>query len=131
MYQEYSSIPLWNPVQSLVFVSDYLHIAPTQTGVPELNQSLFSSGNNANMLNVLTDFQVQLTATNLYNPIVYFAAVNPEERMIDLRTTQPMNTVDIKAYWRTPFNDLVPLYLHSNCAAIIKLLFRHKRFNSG
>ena len=113
MYQEYSSIPLWNPVQSIVFCSDYLHITPTQTGIPELNQSLISSGNNANLLNVLTDFQVQLSNTNLYYPIVYFASVNPEQRMIDLRTTQPMNTVDIKAYWRTPFNDLVPLHLHA------------------
>ena len=97
----------------------------------ELNQSLVSSENNANMVNVLTDFQVQLSNTNLYNPVVYYTATNPEERMIDLRTTQPMNTVDIKVYWRTPFNDLVPLYLHSNCSASIKILFRHKRFNSG
>ena len=120
---------LFRSVQSIAFVSDHLHITPTQTGVPELNQSLVCSGNNATMLNVLTDFQVQLTNTNLYNPIVYFAAVNPEERMIEMRTTQPMNTLDIKAYWRTPFNDLVPLYLHSNCCASIKLLFRHRSFN--
>ena len=32
MTQEYSTAQLWNPIESIVFKSDYLHVEPTNTG---------------------------------------------------------------------------------------------------
>ena len=130
MFQERESISLWNPIMNIVFMSNHLQPVATYTGVPQSDTNLLSLGDNNNFANILTDFQVALSKDNGYNGIVYFAAVNPEERMLDLRSGgSGINTVDLQVYWKSRTGQLVPLYLHSNCYASVKLLFRKKSFN--
>jgi hypothetical protein len=131
MYQERESISLWNPIMSIVFMSNHLQPVPTYTGIPQSNTNLLSLGDNNNFANILTDFQVALSKDNGYNGIVYFAAVNPEERMLDLRGMNGLNTVDVQVYWKARSGTLVPLNLHSNGYAAVKLLFRKKNFNNS
>ena len=130
MTQEYSSVPLWNPIESIVFTSDFLHVEPTNVGSISDNAAntitLSSDGNNANFANIITSFQVQISPTNGYNPTIDYVAVNPNQRLIDLKGTQPMNTLDIKAWWRTNFNELIPIELDSNCMASMLLCFKRK-----
>jgi hypothetical protein len=131
MYQERESISLWNPIMNIVFMSNHLQPVATFTGVPQSNTNLLSIGDNNNFANILTDFQVALSKDNGYNGIVYFAAVNPEERMLDLKGTTGINTVDLQVYWKARSGTLIPLNLHSNCYASVKLLFRKKSFNNS
>jgi hypothetical protein len=136
MTQEYSTVQLWNPIESIVFTSDYLHVEPTNTGsVRDISSSsnsltLSSDGNNANFANIITSFQVAISPTNSYNPSIDYVAVNPEQRQIDLKGTSPINTLDIKGWWRTYFNELIPLELDSNCGASMLLCFRRKDYGN-
>jgi hypothetical protein len=132
MFQERESVSLWNPIMSIVFMSNHLQPVPTYTGVPQSNTNMLSLGQNNNFANILTDFQVALSKDNGYNGIIYFAAVNPEERMLDLTYSgSGLNTVDLQVYWKSRSGTLVPLNLHSNCYASVKLLFRKKDFNNS
>lgn len=136
MTQEYSTVQLWNPIESIVFTSDYLHVEPTNIGsVRDISSSsnsltLSSDGNNANFANIITSFQVQISPTNSYNPSIDYVAVNPEQRQIDLKGESPINTLDIKGWWRTYFNELIPLELDSNCGASMLLCFRRKDYGN-
>lgn len=136
MIQEYSSVQLWNPIESIVFTSDYLHVEPTNTGalndITSSNNSLTlsSDGNNANFSNIITSFQVAISPTNSYNPSIDYVAVNPEQRQIDLKGSSPVNTLDIKGWWRTYYNELIPLELDSNCGASMLLCFRRKDYGN-
>ena len=108
-------------------MSNHLQPVATYTGVPQSDTNLLSLGDNNNFANILTDFQVALSKDNGYNGIVYFAAVNPNERILDIRPSgSGMNTVDLQVYWKSRTGQLVPLYLHSNCYASVKLLFLKK-----
>jgi hypothetical protein len=73
MYQEASTVSLWNPVASLVFCSTMLPICPTQTSKPNIisnqNNNLSSGGDNSNLTNILSDFEVAIQDTNSYRPL--------------------------------------------------------------
>ena len=126
--QEQSSIALWNPIKSIVFTTSLLPVEPCMIGVPnEQSQRLSSVGNNSNFINVLTDFVVPVSPSNGYNPCIDYNPTS-EYRLIDLRGTSPLNAVDVSVYWKTHNNQLVPFYLHSNCSAHIKIMFRLKSF---
>jgi hypothetical protein len=126
--QEQSSIALWNPIKSIVFTTSLLPVEPCMIGVPnEQSHRLASVGNNSNFINVLTDFVVPVSPTNGYNPCIDYNPTS-EYRLIDLRGTSPLNALDVSVYWKTHNNQLVPFYLHSNCSAHIKIMFRLKSF---
>ena len=72
VFQEYSTIPLWNPVQSIVFCSNTIPIVPNQLSTPLLyvNGSVISnSGNNANISQVITDF---VADDGIYKPSITY-----------------------------------------------------------
>ena len=80
MYQEISTVSLWNPVASIVFCSSMLPIYPTQTSKPKIisNESnIFSSnGDNNNLTNILSDFEIAIQDTNSYRPFyTLFASI--------------------------------------------------------
>ena len=96
--QEMSSIALWNPVASIVFSSSLLPIIPTQTSVPRdvggQTNHLISSGNNSNLLPILSDFSIAVGPDNQYRPSVEY---NPgaEYRLLDMNSTANLNRIDI------------------------------------
>jgi hypothetical protein len=130
VYQEMSSIALWNPVSSIVFASSLLPIVPTQTSAPKDlgGNNLVSGGNNSNLLPTLSDFSIAVDANNQYRPMVEY---NPgaEYRLIDVNSTMNLNRIDIIVYWKDRHGTLHPFNLQPGCSASVKLMFRRKDFN--
>ena len=133
--QEVSSLAMWNPIASVVFCTGMLPIVSTNTSLPityggSSNDNLASNGNNSNLTNIISDFEIAVTETNQYRPIIIY---NPssEYRLLDMHSSLNLNRIDISVFWKTQFGDLVPLRLQPGCAAHIKLMFRHRTFYLG
>jgi hypothetical protein len=132
MYQEYPTSSLWNPINSLVFTTGTLPVAPTSVSAPVVfgtnTSALTSGGNNSNISNQLTDFEVPVTEGWEYKPNVFYTPT-AEYRFIDLLGNTPLNNIQISVFWKDAFGNLHPFYLNSGCNANIKCLFRRKDFN--
>jgi len=131
MYQEYSTAPLWNPVQSLVFSTGLIPVVPSLISAPKVfgqEANLFNTGNNANIASIITDFEVALTKGNEYKPSVNY---NPssEYRLFDMNGNNPLSAVQITVFWKDKFGGLHPFYLTSGSTANIKIMFRKKEYN--
>jgi hypothetical protein len=133
VHQEISTVSTWNPVASIVFGTSLIPVLPTQTSPPKLfngdSTNMTSGGNNANISSILTDFEVSVTENNQYRPTIN---MNPtsEFRLIEMNSVTNLNKIDLIAYWKTHYGDLIPLKLQPGCAAHVKLMFRHRRFNN-
>ena len=124
---------MWNPIASIVFSTGLLPIFATNTSPPtsysvHSKSNFTSSGNNSNLTNIITDFEIPMSETNQYRPVIYY---NPssEYRLVDMRSIINMNMLDITVFWKTHYGEYIPLKLQPGCAAHIKLLFRHRKFN--
>jgi len=123
VYQEYSTIGLWNPVTSIVFTSNTLPIVPNQVSAPLLfyDGRIITAGNNSNISQVITDFQTDglYKPTILYNPLA-------EYRRIQLQGNRPLTNIDITIFWKNRLGELIPFRLSSGSTATIKILFEKK-----
>ena len=126
---------MWNPIASVVFCTGMLPIISTNTSIPITyggfsNDTLASNGNNSNLTNIISDFEIAVSDTNQYRPIIVY---NPgsEYRLMDMHSSLNLNRIDISVFWKTQYGDLVPLRLQPGCPAHIKLMFRHKTFYLG
>ena len=127
-YQEYPTIPLWSPIQSIVFVSSLIPMSPALTSVPKIIVSgqLLNSANNANLSSIITDIEVPLDKGFEYKPSINYTPQG-EYRMVALNGNNPVNTIQIQVFWKDKLNVIHPLYLIGN--ANIKLMFRNKKYN--
>jgi len=132
--QEISTVALWNPVASIVFCTSLIPIIPCNTSPPKLfgdnNTNLISSGNNSNLTNILTDFEISISDTNQYRPFVSYAP-SSEYRLIDMNNVVNLNKIDLFCFWKSHYGELIPLKLQPGCAAHLKILFRHRRFGES
>ena len=125
--QEYSTISIWNPVQSIVFTTTSIPILPTNSGTPYIfdDTAIIANGNNANIMSIITDIQV---GDGMYRPFVEYTPTS-EYRLTDLVGNSAISNIDIYAYWKDSMGNLYPLMLSSGCSASFKLLFRKRSFN--
>ena len=133
VYQELSSVGLWNPVRAIVFTSNTLPIYPTQTSPPKLynSQSTGMTGSGApNISNILSDFEIPISSTNQYRPEISYTPPG-EYRLIDLFNNENLSKIDLNVWWRDKFNNLNAFLLQPGCSADIKLMFRSKRYYLG
>ena len=133
MFQEVSSIALWNPVASIIFASALLPIKTTQTSLPRnigSNEDAFANvGNNSNLISAISDFSIAVDGNNQYRPMVIYNP-NAEYRLIDMNSYMNLNRVDIIAYWKDKFGNIHPFELSPGNAASVKIMFRRKDFNT-
>jgi hypothetical protein len=133
---EYSPVPMWNPIASLVFTSSLLPITMSFTSIPQVSNSssyditFTNTGNNAQISNMLSDIQVGLVTGSEYKPSVLYVP-GAEYRLIDMLGNNPIFQASFGVSWKTKFGQIVPFRLGSQCGANIKILFRRKRFNLG
>jgi hypothetical protein len=133
---EYSPVPMWNPISSLVFTSGLLPITLSFTSVPTVsNSSRFdetytNSGNNAQISNMLSDIQVGLVSGSEYKPSVLYVPAG-EYRLIDMNGNSPIFQASFSIAWKTKFGQVIAFKLGAQCGANMKILFRRKRFNLG
>lgn len=122
--QEFSTISNISPVSSIVFTTSTLPIVANQLSSPiiSVNGQLVGASSNSNFLSIISDLQVndQFYKPNiLYNP-------SAEYRFLDLISSQPINNIDIRCWWKTKTGNFKPFYLFSGMSATMKLLFRKK-----
>lgn len=130
MYQEFSVIPVWNPVKSFIFTSNLLPVNASLEGDPIVigNGGFALPDNSINALsNVLTDYQVELIRGNETRPIVQYVP-SAEYRLFDLVGNNPLGTINLQCFWRDRFNNLNPFKLRTGCSASIKIMFRNKKY---
>ena len=90
--------------------------------------NLVGSGNNANLTNIITDFEVPVSELNQYRPSIEYVP-STEYRLIDMNKLVNLSQVDLAVFWKTHYGNYVPFRLQPGCAAHMKILFRNKRFN--
>lgn len=128
--QEYPTTPLWNPVQSIVFTTSLLPIAPSIVSTPVLfgaGTALSTAGNNSGIANILTDLEVPLEKGWENKPSINYVPT-AEYRLFDLNGNAPLNAIEISVNWKDNFGRLNPIRLGSGCSASIKIMFRRKDF---
>ena len=103
--------------------------SPAKTYSDVWSTNLISTGNNSNLTNIITDFEIPISETNQYRPVIFY---NPtaEYRLVDMHSTLNLNRVDITVFWKTHFGEFIPLRLPAGCSAHIKIMFRHRLFNN-
>jgi hypothetical protein len=124
IFQEFSTISSWNPVLSIVLVSNTLPIVPNNEGVPSvvingINQQ--QSGNNNVQSQVITDF----VTDGIYKPIITYIP-SAEYRRISLVGDKPISNVDISVMYKDRLGRLNPVLLPAGCSISIKFLFEKK-----
>ena len=125
VFQEFSTVALWNPITSIVFTSNTLPIVSTQVSTPVLYLNGIqtgSNGNNALINQVITDF---ISNDGVYKPQLVYEP-SAQFRYIELLSNRPLNTFDLQVYWKDRNGVLIPFYLSSGCTATIKVLFTKK-----
>jgi len=132
MFQEYTSLNLLCPIQSILFTSSLLPIATTLTGKPAVFNSqttTVQSGNNSNIVLQISDLTLENTTGKDYKPCILYSPT-AEYRLNDLYGNAPLHQIDIQVYWKDRYGNIYPLYLTPSSTASIKILFRKKKFNS-
>jgi hypothetical protein len=120
--QEISTLSLLNPVASIVFTSSYIPILSTNISPPKFfydSGGLSSTGNNAGVFNILTDFEVPFSATNQYRGQVDYVP-GTEYRLLDMNSLTNLNRVDINVYWKTQYGEYIPFKLEAGCTSHLK-----------
>nr|WPF46551.1 MAG: putative minor capsid protein [Lake Baikal virophage 5] len=124
VFQEYATISAWNPVLSIVLVSNTLPIVPNNEGVPSLiinGVYQQQSGNNNVQSQVITDF----VTDGIYKPIVTYIP-SAEYRRITLVGDKPISNIDITVMYKDRLGRLNPILLPAGCSISIKFLFEKK-----
>jgi len=126
---EYSPLPYWNPVDSIVFQTQQLTIVPELIAKPVSygtnNQE--NVGVNADSYYVLTDYSVPLINGTEYKPSISYVP-QAEYRLAELYGEGPLNSIFIEVFWKDKFGSLHPLLLEVGGTAYIKIMFRKKTF---
>ena len=133
VYQDHTTAAILNPIQSIVFTSTLLPVTMENVGNPlilnglTINQATI--GSTANVLPVVTDFVVAMSATSGYQPDITYVP-SGEYRLVDMYGTSPCKQVDISVFWKDVYGINHPFLLGSGCSGSLKVLFRRKDFNN-
>jgi hypothetical protein len=118
--QDYSTASMWSPVSSVVFTTNTMPIVAELLSAPSIfyDNVSYQSTNNTGISNIITDFQasdMSYIPYLSYQPNIY--------RYVELFGSCPLTTVDIRCFWKTKVNQLVPFTLNAGCSASIKIMF--------
>ena len=129
--QEYSSGALFSPISSIVFTTTMLPVLPSNTTKPQIfngqDTDLINSGNNNNIVSMITDFEVQDNdGYGFCSQLSYVPTA--EYRFISMNSgNQKITNIDINIFFRDQYSHLHPMYLMPGCKCDIKILFRKKK----
>jgi hypothetical protein len=119
------------PITSIIFTTSLLPVLPSLLGVPQLfsgNIGVVSQDNN-NIINSVTDLEVNLTRGDEYLPNVIYEPT-AEYRLLDLQSNAPLTSIQISVVWKDIFGQVHDFYLQNGCGATLKVMFRKKSFNN-
>jgi hypothetical protein len=125
MEQNYTSVNIWNPVISVVFISRNLNVINTLEARPFIfGYNPNPPTNNANVSNIL--FEVPIT--KIGNPTIYYEPT-AEFSLTNLLGIVETGELQIDVFWKDTFGNLNKFDLEIGSTLIMRLLFRKKAFN--
>jgi hypothetical protein len=129
---ENSPLPIWNPVESVVFTTNLLPVVSELIAKPQIFGKAPVTGpfvppSNAQVQNILTDFASPLNYGVEYKPTISYTPVS-EFRLTDMFDEKPVRDLDIQVFWKDYYGQLHPFILYSGGTATIKIMFRKKDF---
>ena len=127
--QEYSTVSIWNPIESILFTSMSIPVLTQQTGNPFIIQNGSSTANNYSgsgnsIISIITDFQ---SSNGQYRSFITYSPTG-EYRLLDLHGNIPLQNIDIQCYFKTKFGQLLNFYLVTGASCSIKFLFRSRNY---
>jgi len=125
--QASSSVGIWNPIQSIVFVSNTLPIVSTSIFPPQVYQEgqlITNNNSNSNVANIITSFQ---SNNGIYRPSISY---EPNVyRFISLQGNHPLSLFQIQAYFRNKVGNLIPITLGSGQSfSMLTMLKRRNKY---
>jgi hypothetical protein len=126
VYQDYSTLDTWTPVDSLVITSNTM---PVKSSMRSAQHSYIDGVQTTRGSADGTEFEItDFKAGSYTNGVIY----NPsEKRWINMNQRSELKRVNIEVFWRNKLNNaLVPLKLNSGGSFSLKFVFRKLRENS-
>ena len=124
LVQEYSSVPLWNPIGSVIFTSNLIPICQNQTPHIQVYQNgqLTNSASSYNFMNIMTDFiadNMQFVPFVQYAPTIYrYLTLKPEAQIKDL---------DLQVFWVNKSTGVLKkLYIGVGGTCSVKILLTNE-----
>jgi hypothetical protein len=126
---EYSPLPYWNPIESIVFTTQQLTVVPELIAQPTLYGTTNSQFvlTNADTYYVLADYAANLITGTEYKSTIAYEPTS-EFHLVDLYGEQELNSISIDVFWKDKFGILHQMFLEVGGTAYIKILFRKKAF---
>jgi hypothetical protein len=117
--QDYSTVPLWNPVSSIIFLSNLIPTYQSQTPPIQIYTNGTLSNNSSSYIqsNILTDFvgdDLTFVPFIQYAPTIY--------RFLSLRANTSIRDIDLQVFWLNKNSGkMKPLYLGVGGSCSVKL----------
>jgi hypothetical protein len=131
--QEYTTLPLWTPIKSIVFTASLLNVVSEMVATPVIYengaQNINAGEQNTDILPILIEHSVPQISGTEYKPFIFYEPQG-EYRLADLYSDIPVAGLQYKVYWKDTFGNLNPFKLSVDCSSTLKILFRKKIFNS-
>jgi hypothetical protein len=116
MYQDSSTLYLWNEIQSIQF----------ETSSIPVNPEFMATQRNV-IRQVLTDFEPESTSPS--RQVIQFYPQG-ELRYYDLNSSYPLKRIDLNVSWTDRKGNAQPVYVSDEDPLTVKLKFRKKKFTS-
>lgn len=115
--QEYSTLQLWSSLRKILITTNSIPIISEY--VPSNNSGISST------LPIITDFVPQIDFPGQNRSIAYYTPTT-QYRLVDLKSSEQLNTIDLKIYWEDTSSNIFPLYISVFQQASVKIGFFKK-----
>lgn len=115
--QEYTTLALWSSLRKILLVSNSIPIISEYT--PTNNSGISST------LPIISDFVPQIELPGQNRSIAYYTPTS-QYRLIDLKSSEALYSIDIKIYWQDSNQNVYPLLILTGQQASVKLGFFKK-----
>jgi hypothetical protein len=115
--QEYSTLALWSSLRKILIISNSIPINSEYT--PTNNSGISST------LPIISDFVPQIEYPGQGRSVAYYNPTS-QYRLVDMKSSEGLNTIDIKIYWQDLDQNIYPLLILAGQQASLKLGFFKK-----
>lgn len=120
--QEYSVLQIWSSLRKILITTNSIPIVSEYT--PTNNSGISST------FPIISDFTPQLELPGQARSIAYYVPTS-QYRLVDLKSSEQLNTIDLKIYWQDRAENIYPLLISRFQQASIKLGFFKKSLYKG
>lgn len=126
-YQNYNSMNLWFDSQKIVIQSNSIPIV-AEFSPSFQNPQIFGPNNlnsSSNLQPILTDFALAFNNISDFSSVVTYIP-EPQYRLTNMRSSTPLNRIQLSFSWLSKNGTLYPLYVSPNKTVTLKLGFIKK-----